>query len=151
MRSFMRCMGLWMPGVSKSTIWPPGRFDHGQDAVARGLRLVGDDRDLLAHQPVHERGLAHVGPADHGHEAAAEAPGAGAAHALRLGRLAPEAHPVDALALGVHDLEREAAVVDALARARDAAEDAGHQAAHRVDVLAVGQRASPAPAPAGPR
>ena len=26
MRSFMRCVGLWMPGVSKRTIWPSGRF-----------------------------------------------------------------------------------------------------------------------------
>ena len=26
MRRFISCIGLWMPGVSKSTIWAPGRF-----------------------------------------------------------------------------------------------------------------------------
>ena len=50
----------------------PGAVHHGQDAVAGRLGLVGDDRDLLADQAVHEGGLAHVGPADHRHEAGAE-------------------------------------------------------------------------------
>ena len=54
----------------------PGRVDerdlgarpprHAQDALAGGLGLVGDDRDLLAHERVDERGLAGVGPADDG-------------------------------------------------------------------------------------
>ena len=39
----------------------------GEDPVAGGLRLVGDDGDLLADDPVQERGLAGVGPADEGH------------------------------------------------------------------------------------
>ena len=130
------------PGVSKSTICAAGAVDHGQDAVARGLGLVGDDRDLLADQPVDERGLAHVGPADHGDEAGAEGrrwlahAGLTPAHH----RLAPEAHAVDALAARRPHLDREAPVVGALARPRDAAEDGGHQAAHGVHVLAVRQR-----------
>src|SRR6185503_17496915 len=45
----------------------------GQDAVPGGLRLVGDDRHLLADQAVHQRRLPHVGPAHHGHEAGPEA------------------------------------------------------------------------------
>src|SRR5207244_2585272 len=49
-----------------------GPVQDGQDAVAGRLRLVGDDRDLVAHQPVDERGLAHVGPADDGDEARVE-------------------------------------------------------------------------------
>ena len=72
MRRFISCIGLWMPGVSKSTICAPGRFTHGEDAVARRLGLVGDDRDLLAHQPVHEGGLADVRAAHHRHEPGAE-------------------------------------------------------------------------------
>src|SRR6185436_7296977 len=39
-------------------------------AVARGLRLARGDADLLADQGVEQRGLAHVGLADDGHEAA---------------------------------------------------------------------------------
>ena len=44
---------------------------HAGDAVARGLRLVGRDADLLADQRVQQRGLAHVRAPDDGHEAAA--------------------------------------------------------------------------------
>ena len=36
------------------------------DAVARGLRLAGDDGDLLAHQRVCQTGLADVRPAADG-------------------------------------------------------------------------------------
>src|SRR5690606_569364 len=35
-----------------------------QDLVARGLRLVADDRELLAGQPIEEGALAHVGASD---------------------------------------------------------------------------------------
>ena len=44
---------------------------HAGDAVARRLRLVGRDADLLAHEGVQQRGLAHVGAADDGDEATA--------------------------------------------------------------------------------
>ncbi len=40
---------------------------HAQDAPARRLRLVGDDRDLGADEGVEQRGLAGVGPPDQGH------------------------------------------------------------------------------------
>ena len=42
---------------------------HAVDPVARGLRLVGDDGDLLAHKRVRQARLAHVRPpadGDHG-------------------------------------------------------------------------------------
>ena len=41
-----------------------------EDPPARGLRLVGDDRHLGAAKRVDERGLADVGPAGDGDEAA---------------------------------------------------------------------------------
>ena len=41
------------------------------DAVARGLRLARGNRDLLAHQCIHQRGLAHIGLANDGDQAAA--------------------------------------------------------------------------------
>jgi hypothetical protein len=44
---------------------------HAGDAVARGLRLVAGDADLLPHQRIEQRALAHVGAADDGHQAAA--------------------------------------------------------------------------------
>ena len=43
---------------------------HAGDAVARGLRLVGGDADLLADQRVQQRRLADVRPADDRHEPA---------------------------------------------------------------------------------
>ena len=43
--------------------------DDAHDAVARGLRLGGDDRQPLAHEGVHERRLADVGVADDIYEA----------------------------------------------------------------------------------
>ncbi len=53
--------------------------EHDLHVVARqdaqlaqtcGLRLGADDGDLLAQQRVHQRGLAHVRPPDHGDKAA---------------------------------------------------------------------------------
>ena len=40
--------------------------DHAVNAVACGLRLVGHNGDLLAHQGVGQAGLAHIGPAADG-------------------------------------------------------------------------------------
>ena len=65
----MRCSGRWMPGVSMNTIWPPVAVAHADDAGARRLRLVRDDRDLLADEPVQQRRLAGVRPADERDEA----------------------------------------------------------------------------------
>ena len=42
-----------------------------RDAVARGLGLARGDGDLLAHQCIHQRGLAHIGLAHDGDQAAA--------------------------------------------------------------------------------
>ena len=43
--------------------------DDAHDAVARGLRLGGDDREFFAHEGVHQRRFAHVGIADDIYEA----------------------------------------------------------------------------------
>ena len=43
-----------------------GPARHAEDALAGRLRLVRDDRDLLADEGVDERRLAGVGPADDG-------------------------------------------------------------------------------------
>src|SRR5262249_49932647 len=75
--------GLVDPGGVEEHDLAVGAVDHGQDAVARGLRLVGDDRDLLAHQPVHERALPHVRPA---HDRDEARPHAGLATAMRRKR-----------------------------------------------------------------
>src|SRR5256885_15194642 len=48
-----------------------GTRANARDAVARGLRLARGDADLLAHQRIHQRGLAHIGLADDGDQAAA--------------------------------------------------------------------------------
>ncbi len=44
--------------------------DDAHDAVARGLRLGGDDRETLAHQGVHKRRFADSGVADDVYETA---------------------------------------------------------------------------------
>ena len=46
-----------------------------EDAAARRLRLVGDDRDLVPADRVHERRLADVGPSRDDDESALHAPG----------------------------------------------------------------------------
>ena len=45
-----------------------GPGEHAHDAAARGLRARGGDGDLLAHQRVHQRGLAHVRPSQNRHK-----------------------------------------------------------------------------------
>ena len=54
------------------------------DAAARRLRVVADDAHLAPHERVHQRGLADVGAAEHGHEPRAEL-----ARSLRLLVLVP--------------------------------------------------------------
>ncbi len=46
--------------------------DDALDAVARGLRLTGDDGELLADERVQQRGFACVGTANDGDESGAE-------------------------------------------------------------------------------
>ena len=67
--------GLWTPGVSTKTIcaaglvsFVRGDLDHAHDAVARGLRLGGDNGHLFAGEGVEERAFADVGPAENGDE-----------------------------------------------------------------------------------
>lgn len=43
---------------------------HARDAVPRGLRLARGDADLLPHQRIEQRRLAHIGLADDGDQAA---------------------------------------------------------------------------------
>ena len=68
MRTFMRWRGRWMPGVSTNTICPVGVVLDAQDPVARRLRLVGHDCQLVADNPVQQRRLAGVRPADEGYD-----------------------------------------------------------------------------------
>ena len=58
--------GLKAWGVHKHKLVGAHRAVSG-DAVARGLRLARRDADLLPHQRVQKRGLAHVGLAHNGH------------------------------------------------------------------------------------
>ena len=83
MRTFRRCSGRWTPGVSTNTTCAVGIVADADDAIARGLRLVGDDGELLADQPVEQRGLAGVGPADERDEAALHSAGSAAAAGAR--------------------------------------------------------------------
>ena len=53
-------------GLGLSLAWVVPDAD---DAIAGGLRLVGNDRELLSDEAVEERGLAGVGPADQRDEA----------------------------------------------------------------------------------
>ena len=74
-RSPSSVRGLWMPGVSRNTIWLSCRRAHAPDLAAGRLRPVGDDRDLRADELVHQRRLPDVGPADERDEPAPEARG----------------------------------------------------------------------------
>ncbi len=62
---------VWKPGVSTKTNCVAAQRADAGDAVARGLRLARGDADLLPHQRVQQRGLAHVGAADDGDQATA--------------------------------------------------------------------------------
>ena len=54
-----------------------GQSGHAQNALACRLRFVRHDRDLLAHETVHEGGLARIGKPDDGN-------GAGSHRAFRF-------------------------------------------------------------------
>ena len=71
MRAVSASRGRCTPGRSTSTIWQSPLVAHAADRAPRGLRAVGDDRDLLADDRVDERRLADVRPAGERDEAAA--------------------------------------------------------------------------------
>src|SRR5262245_61069675 len=130
MRSFMRCMGLCMPGVSSSTIWPSGGSLRWSTARIR-LRVVCGLSETIAtfwptsrftsvDLPTLGRPTMATNPKRNERSVPASAP---------IRAQAPDPHPVHARALGVGDLHLEAAVLHAFARARDAPEDGRHQAA----------------------
>ena len=48
---------------------------HAQDAGPRRLRLVGDDGDFFAEEPIQKRGFSDVGAAHQRHESGAVGPG----------------------------------------------------------------------------
>ncbi len=68
-----RAMDPWRVDEHDLTV---GVVLHRQNAIASGLRLVGDDRDLRPDDVVEERGLAGIRPTDEGY-------GAGARHYRR--------------------------------------------------------------------
>ena len=68
-RTFIRCSGRWMPGVSRNTTWRVRVVPHAENPRPRRLRLVGHDRELRADQPVQQRRLARVRAADERDEA----------------------------------------------------------------------------------
>ena len=49
--------------VGLLTRWPE-IIPHADDAIAGGLRFVGNDRELLLNEAIEQRGLAGVGAAD---------------------------------------------------------------------------------------
>ena len=71
MRSVSASRGRCTPGRSTSTSCQSSPGGDAADLAARGLRLVGHDRHLVAHDPVDQRGLAGVRPARERDEAGA--------------------------------------------------------------------------------
>ena len=63
---------------------PVGTGVGADDPVARRLRLVGDDRQLGADEPVEQGRLTGVGPADQGDESGPHGPGLSASTVARF-------------------------------------------------------------------
>ena len=61
-RTFMRCMGRWTPGVSRNRICPSGRFFAPRMRVRVVCGLSETMASLRADEPVEQRRLARVGP-----------------------------------------------------------------------------------------
>ena len=57
---FMNAGGIHEDDLPGGPAFPGGHVDHTQDAVTRGLRFVGDDRNFFAYQRVQQRRLARV-------------------------------------------------------------------------------------------
>ncbi len=94
-----------------------GTLADPDDPVPRRLRLVRDDRELLADEAVEQRRLAGVGPADEGHEAALHrigGPALGGSRRLR----AAHADAGDAAALGLQHFHVQAVNLERLAHRR---------------------------------
>jgi hypothetical protein len=60
-------VGLVNPRRVEEQELRPGQILDSQDAVPGRLRPRRDDAQIVAHQPVDERGLPDVGPPDDGH------------------------------------------------------------------------------------
>ena len=122
MARFSRWSGLWRPGVSTKTICPSCAVPDPEDAPARRLRLVGDDRDLRPDEGVHERRLPRVRPPDDRHR-----PGAAGSLGPRPAVVADASHhphAVDAPAVRLLHGERQPALLRPLARASGCARGA---------------------------
>ena len=104
---------------------------HAEDARPRRLRLVGDDGELGPDEPVEQRRLAGVGPADERDEAgfhderrlaSARSPMPACSVSSAVASLLVDPHLVDPPALGVEHLDAQAVELEALADRRDAAD-----------------------------
>jgi hypothetical protein len=72
-------------GVDEHDLAGGARAD-AENPVPRGLGLVGDDRDLLADEPVEERGFASVGPPHERDQSGLHASSASTSGEIRLRR-----------------------------------------------------------------
>ena len=124
MRTLSRCRGRCTPGVSTKTICPSGRVWRAGDAVAGWSAACRRRWPACADQPVQQRGLAGVGPADQRDEAATSR---GRALRPRPARALVDPHPGHPATLGLEHLDRQPVDVDpfALGRARGRASPAG--------------------------
>ncbi len=107
---------------------PPG---HAEDALARRLGLVRDDRHLLADEGVDERGLAGVGAADH-RDGAARGTRLAILDGGRLGRGRArrlDLDPIHAPPVGLLDGEAQIGLAVGLSGLGDVAEAAREEAA----------------------
>ena len=120
---------------------PLGIVLDAQDAVARGLRLVGDDGELLADDAVQEGRLAGVRAADQRNESRFHVIPARArsfsVSSSSCARGARDAHLADAPALGVDDLHVQAVDVERLADGRHMAEMAQQKSADGLEPFAL--------------
>ena len=123
---------------------PVGPGADADDAVPGRLRLVRDDRQLVADEPVEQRRLAGVGPADEGDESRFIGRGSSAVDR----RPAAHADPRDAASLGFEHFDRQAVDVEPFARRRHAAERGQQVAADGLEALALDLDARRCSAPA---
>ena len=118
-----------------------GIVANAGNAIARGLRLVGNDGELLADQTVEEGGLAGVGPADQRDEPALHPAGSAA---RRLRHQPAHADAIDAPPFGLEHLDRQAVDLEGLANGRHAADVREQIPAHGLVALALDVESSTA-------
>ncbi len=132
MRSFMRCIGLWMPGVSKRTICPSGRLTTAR----MRLRVVWGLSETMATfwptRSVDQRRLADVraGPRRSRSRTEARPP----ARSCRSGGRRRKRTRLTRLRSASTTSSMKPRYSMLLARPRDAAEGRRHQPAHRAHV-----------------